>query len=209
MVVVVSGSIRATSGTIVLLMMAIFTLRRVIGDDGKLRNVRGGAGGRRDADQGREWKVDPVDPLELEDVSLVGADDADPLGAVHGAAAADGDDGIAVLLPVELGPGHDLLGLRIAGDGAERRHSPVLLPAGIAGPLPSSRPPSPRVGDDQHLAGTEVFRITAGQLAGIDAENKLGSNEFPQDELIRFHNATLLIPGGKNVQLGSYLPEIY
>ncbi len=107
---------RATSGTTVLLMMAIFTcsvefvmmanwdtsaeVPAVVG-----MQISGGMGTGtcpRLRSPGCE--------------AAVGGHDADALGAVHGAAAAHGHDEVAAVAPIALGPGHDLFGPGIGGD---------------------------------------------------------------------------------------------
>jgi hypothetical protein len=88
-------------------------------DDGELGDLGPGPGRGGHADQRRAGPLHIVHAFEFEHVAVVGAHDADGLGAVHGAAAAHGHDGVAALAAVDPGPGHDLVVAGIGGDVGE------------------------------------------------------------------------------------------
>ena len=166
MVVVVRGSIKATSGTTVLADDGDFGFLVAVGDNRKLGHVRGGTGGRGDADQGGARNIDPVDAFVFEDMPAVGGDDSDAFGAVHGAAAAHGHDDVAALLGIVFNPQHDFLGPGVGADvgkdgvghlGGGERCQDFLRP---------SRLHDLRVGNQQDFGCPQVAGIATGQTDG-------------------------------------------
>ncbi|EKD36666.1 MAG: hypothetical protein ACD_75C01418G0001 [uncultured bacterium] len=149
-----------------------------IGNDGELGNVGGGSGGCRNADEGRTGNGDVVDSFKTEDVLAIGADDADALGAVHRAAAAERNDHIAMLFVVELRPRHDLGITRVGRNGGEDGGFYAFFvmetgefgkPAGVDNAL---------VGNNKGLLRAEVAEVAADELHGFRPENELRGDKF-------------------------------
>ena len=143
----------------------------LVGDDHELRDIRRGTGRGRNQDQRRAGHANGVHAFEFEDIAPVGDRDADPLGAIHRAAAAHGDDHIAMLFAVEVGAQHDLFDARI---GRYRAIQAVVdvqrLQAGldIGGPAGGDHT---RVSDHQDLARAEGFRVVTDIVPAAGAED--------------------------------------
>ncbi len=152
--------------------------RRIV-DDGELGNIGGGAGGGGNADERRAGHIDPVDSLEIEDVAVVGRDNADALGAIHRTAPAHGDDDVAIVAAIGGGPFHHLV---VAGVGTDpvvhHRFHPGRTENGHR-PVDEPGPAHPRIGDHKHTAGAKVGGVTSQQLQGAVAEYDLRGNKLP------------------------------
>ncbi len=85
-----------------------------IGNDGKLADIRTGTGRGRQTDHGRNRLGDEVAPFVVVNPAVVGGQDADALGRVNGAAAAQGHDHIAFLFQIEIDADFDLEIPRVA-----------------------------------------------------------------------------------------------
>ena len=88
-------------------------------NDGELRNISGSSSGGWNANQGRAWRRNAVNAFKIQNVTAIGRDDANALGAVNHAAAADGDNDITALVKVDLAARHHLVILGIRRDLAE------------------------------------------------------------------------------------------
>ena len=103
-----SGSLMAMFGVTAPVDDRHFDVGVGVGDDAETGHLRGGAGGGVDGEEGGHRLVGLVDPFEVADVAAVADDHADPLAAVVGAAAAEGDDAVALVLLVDLDAGMDV-----------------------------------------------------------------------------------------------------
>jgi len=73
-----------------------------IGDDGKTGHLAGSAGRSVDGNKGRQWIGYGVDAGEVADIAGIGRDNADPFGAVMGAAATKANKHVAVVILVDF-----------------------------------------------------------------------------------------------------------
>jgi len=80
-----------------------------VGDDAETGHFGGGAGGGVDGQERRHRLGGLVDPFEVADVAAVADHQADALGAVVGAAAAEGDNTVALVVLVHLHAVMDVL----------------------------------------------------------------------------------------------------
>jgi hypothetical protein len=105
----------------------------------------------------------------------MGNDNADTFTAIHRAAAADGDDHIAVVFPVQLGTEHHLFHTRVGRDGAVQAG----LQAGFDVRHPTGGNHS-RIADHQHLARTKGLGVVADVVPATGTEDDFRRNEFTQ-----------------------------
>lgn len=146
----------------------------LVGNDHELRHIGRGAGGGRDQHQRRAGDVDGIHPFEFENAAAVRGHDADGLGAIHRAAAANRDNRGAAVLVVFLGTEHDLLDARVGRDsGKQVVGNILLLQAVLHIPYPAGGQHA-GVGYDQHLFGTETTDEAANPVAAAGTEDNFG-----------------------------------
>lgn len=147
-------------------------------DDGELRDVGGGSRRGGDADERWTGQRDPIHAGIVEHLTAIADDDADALGAVDHATAADGEDDVASLVTIQRDTRHDLVIARVRGHAAEDprlepcflecRHQ-VVQPAGLN---------DPRIRDDQQSPGLQVQCVVAGTVTRPRPEDELRRDEF-------------------------------
>ncbi|MNO97077.1 hypothetical protein D3C76_887720 [compost metagenome] len=110
----------------------------------------------------------------------MGDHDADCLAAIHRAAAADGDNHIAVVFAVDLGAKHDLFDPRV---GRHRAVQAVVDALGLQAGLDIRHPTGgdhTGVADHQHLARAEGLGVIGDIVPAAGTEDDFRRNEFTQ-----------------------------
>ena len=155
-----------------------FALFLAIIDNHELGDIRAGATGRRAEDQGGKGAVNQVGPGVFPNLPAVGDEDGDPLGGIHGAAAAEADDHIRPLGDIFAGAGFDFVILGIGGHlvkidkgqaGREQALHHLVDPAGREEPL---------IADQKDLLATEPAGTDAGLVEEAPTEDDLGDFKF-------------------------------
>ncbi|MCY1290064.1 hypothetical protein D9M70_391890 [compost metagenome] len=121
----------------------------------------------------------------------MGGDDADALGAVHGAAATHGDYHVAAHAAVDLGALHHLLH---AGVGRYLGVEAIVDALGLEARLHIGDPAGglhAGVGHHQHLARAEGAGVVADIVPTTGTENDLGRNELAKQADIVTHQSAL------------------
>ena len=148
-----------------------FQVRLLVGDQGERLGLAAGARRRRHADRRQHRLLGPAEALVVGHRAAVGEDEIDPLGAVHGAAAADGNDQVDAERPSEIDADADVLAGRILLDLIKDEHlepgflqrfqSPPRMPDGV----------QTRIGHEQRSRGTELPRQFAQALKRSGTEH--------------------------------------
>ena len=163
---------------------------RGVRDDDELGHLGPGAGRGRHAQQRRPGPWHVVHALELEDVAPVGRNDADGLGAVHGRAAAHGDDGVAGAGVERHRPGHDLMVPGIGGQGIEQ----LVVDAGrfqaLRDFVRQAHCAKARIGHEQGAPHAEPRGLAAGKVPCPPAEHEFRRDEFAQGQQKFFRHAS-------------------
>ena len=139
-----------------------------VGDDAEAGHFGGGAGGGVDGQKRRHRLGGLVDAFEVADVAAVGDHHADALAAVMGAAAAQGDDAVALVVLIDLDAVMDVVVGRVRlcaveDDSLEAGCFDVALDRVGNAHLGQSG-----IGDDQQVGGAERFGLLACFLRTTD-----------------------------------------
>ena len=94
---------------------------------------------------------DSIYAFKFEHMLVIGANNANGLGAVHGATAAHSDNGVASGLPVELCTGHDFAVTRVGCDSCVRYGLDTFLSKAVDDLSQRSDFLKDRTGNDQRL----------------------------------------------------------
>src|SRR5690554_3827202 len=135
----------------------------LVGNNHKLRNVRRSTGCGWDEYQRRGG-----------DAASVGGHNADGLGAVHGAAAANGHNCRAVVQAVLLCTQHDFLNSGVRGYCGKQMISNTLLLKALFDVLYPAGSHHAGVGNDQHLLCAETANEAACTVSAASTENNFG-----------------------------------
>ena len=111
-------------------------------------------------------------------MAAVGGDDADALGAVDDAAAADGDDDIATFVTVALRAGHDFVVLRIRCDGGEHDGLDARFVQVFRQLVEPAGGGDARIGDHEGAASLHVLRVEGGTVARPIPKMNSGATNF-------------------------------
>ncbi len=158
-----------------------------VGDDAEAGHLRSSAGGGVDGDKGGHGFGAFVDALEVADVAAIADDQADPFGAVVGAAAAEGDNGVTAVVLIHRQAVVNVLvgGIRLGAvenDDLDAGRLDLLLD--LVG-HPHGR--DPLVGDQQGLGAAEGLDLVAGLLGAADAHERNGRNEKSESLICQCH----------------------
>jgi hypothetical protein len=128
---------------------------------GEAGHLGGGAGGGVDGQEGGHRLGGLVDPLEVADVAAVADHHADALAAVMGAAAAQGNDAVALVVIVDLHAVMDVLVGRVGlgsveDDSLEAGCFDIALDG-----VRHTHLGEARIGDDQQLGGAERLGLVS------------------------------------------------
>ncbi len=163
----------------------------LIGNDHELRHIRRGAGGGGNQDQRRAGHAQGVDALEFIDMPPMRGHDADALGAIHRAAAADCNDHVAALAAIQLGTEHHLFAARIGRNVGEQAVLDALSSeAGLHIGHPAGLDHA-RIGNHQHLARAEIARAGAHAMAAAGTKDDFRGDELALEADIRAHDCGL------------------
>ncbi|MNE33965.1 hypothetical protein D3C76_1133370 [compost metagenome] len=123
----------------------------------------------------------------------MGNHDADTLGAIHGAAATDRDDHIALFATVSLGAGHDLFNPRVGRNlGVQAVINGLFLQAGFDISHPAGGD-HPWVADQQDLARAKGLGVIGDMVTTTGAEDDFRGDELAQLAQFRAHGTLLFL----------------
>ncbi len=104
----------------------------------------------------------------------MGTDNADPFGAVHRAAAANGDNHVTALLGIDFGTAHHLLNPWVGGYLGETNTADTLFKQQRLDFSHPARLFNAGVRHQQYLACAKGNRVVGNGLASTTAKNNLG-----------------------------------
>jgi len=129
--------------------------------------------------------------IDLIDMPPMRGHDADALGAIHRAAAADCNDHVAALAAIQLGTEHHLFAARIGRNVGEQAVLDALSSeAGLHIGHPAGLD-HPRIGNHQHLARAEIARARAHAMAAAGTKDDFRGDELALEADIRAHDCGL------------------
>jgi hypothetical protein len=212
MVVKVSGSIKAASGTMALLPITIFKFcgKSLITANWETSaelpvvgtQMRGGMG-----------QLIRSIPFIIQNMPVVGANDAYAFGTVNRAASSNRDDYIAVFRAEDFRPQHNFFDSGIGADGiVNEEWYPGRCQTGLYVFYPSGRH-YPRITDQQYLSGPQIVGISARHVTGPGAKHNFGNNELAQFIIIwRTHqksNSPTILYGYISTILYRYISTLF
>ena len=145
-----------------------------IGDHRETGHFAAGSGGGRDGDDRRDGVPEGERALVVFDPTLVGQQQADRLGRVHRAAAADGQQALDTFAAIQLRRLVDVFAARVCLDlrYLVERDLP-LIQAGIHA-IQQACGLYPGVRHDQHMRHAEFPQVFAGALAQAGSHHDFG-----------------------------------